>query len=476
MISIRQKINIAKGYAKQTYQKLRYSSKSYFQAADKVYLASADQFKGMEKLVESQEILQCEHFYSVIGGLGGLNILSRLNAPKTIHFFDINPHTINICHLIIKVILISDKRDDFITNMYGRVFDSNKYSFANQEEYYSLPVEADLLETLRQKVGEEDYKTYEKFYLPYIEDPMKDVYDGESIHCTRMPIFHEARANEVMTHPFIGRSELKAKGITSINSFFFGKGWLKNEERFIQVKKNLIDSKVVVSAASIFNLNPPRNSGLYASNVLDGDEKQFEELIKNFTWTLWYSRRSRYLQLEYMLHEERLLPFQQVYGKGIKDTHRSCCQLLDEQFDLNKQDFLEIIEPHITEGINYGFRFYSGQQTISVSEFIEKYFDDSSLPEIIGIHILMGGGCPIDTWKQVVTKALSYKRDVFIFEHRKECRDWPEWDVNPDDILPEKDIDKFLLSLTGSWRKFGTANKKGNSKDIRNICWILRHE
>ena len=110
---------------------------------------------------------------------------------------------------------------------------------------------------------------------------------------------------------------------------------------------------------------------------------------------------------------------------------------------------------------------------MDVRQFIDTHFLPEELPEIIGVHILMGGGCSPEIWKQVVRKAVYLKKTLFIFEHRKACRDWPEWDVDPSNILPEKAIDKYLLGLSSRWEKYGAANRRGNIRDVRNIAWIL---
>ncbi|MEO0683546.1 MAG: hypothetical protein AAFY76_00515, partial [Cyanobacteria bacterium J06649_11] len=258
------------------------------------------------------------------------------------------------------------------------------------------------------------------------------------------------------------------------NSFFFGKGWLKNEDSFRKVKENLFNADVSIQTESIFRVSPRESSGLYASNVLEGTERNFRQITQKFLWSLWYSRRSNYLQLEYVDPKHRYIPFKKVYGKNVADSHRSCCQLIDNTLNLGQQKFLEIIEPHITEEMNYGFRFYDGQIPINVNNFLQQPISQNENYNFIGIHILMGSGCPINRWKTVARKALSSNKTVFIFEHRKDCSDWPEWDVNPKDILPEKEIDEFLLSLTNNWVKFGTANRKGSISDVRNICWIRK--
>lgn len=449
----------------------------FFLALNKIYLASADQFKGMEAIVEEEEVLQCQHFYSVVGGLGGLNVLARLKEVESITFFDINPYMLLVAELMIEIIRNAEDRNTFISLIYGREFDAKRYSFANQRSYYELPIDPKWSQRLERILRPKLFERYKRFYWPYIQNPMDDSYDGVSIHCTRLLVFHEAPINGVMTYPFLDREQMRVNNISCINSFFFGKGWLRNEDRYQRVRQQMRICKIKMLVQSIFDIEPPDSSGLYASNVLDGTETEIYSLIERLSWMLWYSGRTNYLQMEYVVKSQaRLIPFEKVYGKGITDTHQSCCQLLDANFDLNATPFMEVIQPHVTEGMNYGFRFYGGQRKISVQDFMADRFSIDELPEIIGIHILMGGGCQAEVWKQVVSKAVELGKTLFVFEHRKECTDWPEWDVNPQTIIPELEIDKFLLSLDAKWSKYGTANIRGDTSDIRNICWIMRRE
>lgn len=474
-MKIRKAYRDAKKTIKNIFQKRIYNSPDYFRDPHKVYLASADQFAGMKSVCESESIPQCKHFYSVIGGLGGLSILAKMQSLETINFFDVNPFSIEVCRLIFEIIKNSDTRDDFISLIYAREFDSSKYSIENQSIFYSLPLENGLMKRLEDLLGAELYEIYEAVYKPYIINPLHDLYSGFSIHCTRLPIFHEAQPESVMVYPFNSRRSLQKNRLSCVNSFFFGKGWLKSEKEFLSVKNFLTNSEVKIFEKSIFDLDPPANSGIYASNVFDGTEAEFSATINRFEWVLWYSRPTKYLKLEYIYPPDRLIPIQKIYGKQIKNTHKTCCLLLDEIFLLKRKKFLEVIQPHSTEGMNYGFRFYQGQHPISVKKFIDPNFskDKFSFAEAIGVHILLGGGCPIEQWRSVVKKAVSADKPLFIFEHRKDCTDWPEDDVEQRNILPEKEIDAFLLSLSEGWQKYGTANKEGDVTDVRNLCWVL---
>ena len=450
----------------------------YFQDPHKVYLASADQFAGMEEICESESFPDCRHFYSVIGGLGGLNILAKLKNLESIIFFDINPFSIRVCQLIFELIKNSNNRDHFISLIYARQFDSQKFSIENQSIFYGLPISEELLKEVRIILGSDLYEIYNTVYIPYIQYPLSDLYSGFSVHCTRLPIFHDAQISDVMVYPFNSRKTLEKQKLSSVNSFFFGKGWLKNDDRFLKVKSFLLSTKVDIIEKSIFDLDPLPQSGLYSSNVFDGQEKEFERFINKFSWTLWYSQTSNYLKLDFIYPTDRIIPIIKVYGKGNKNAHYTCCLILNDILNLKTKKFLEIIQPHPSEAMKYGFRFYSGQYPISVAKFLDPDLTVKELifTDIIGVHILLGGGCSIEDWKNVVIKALKMNKTLFIFEHRKACFDWLEEDVDQGKLLPEREIDSFLLSLSTYWKKYGAANKRGDDRDIRNLCWILHKD
>ena len=342
----------------------------YFTKPDKVYLASADQFKGMEPIVEGEGVLQCRHFYSVVGGMGGLNILARLKNLDTITFFDINPHAVEIGRLVVELIKHAPDRDTFVSLIYGRLFDGVAYDVATQDQYYALPIEPEWTERVLTAVGPDLFKLYQEAYSPYIENPLVDQYEGISVHCTRLPLYHDAPIDGVMTHPFVERSALKEHRVTSVNSFFYGKGWLKDEARYQRVRQHLLSCEVSFAADSLEALNPPMHSGLYTSNIL-GAEPSAESyaairaVVEKFMWMLWYSHATNYLEMEYAFPPERLIPLERVYGAGIRDTHHTCEMVLDDCFDLNAKPFLEVIQPHATYGMEFGFRFYDGQRRVS---------------------------------------------------------------------------------------------------------------
>jgi hypothetical protein len=210
----------------------------YYTGIDKIYLASADQYAGLAFIADAPEVLQCEHFYSVIGGMGGLSILARQADLKTITFYDVNPQARYCCDIHLKLIQAADSRNEFISLVYARPFTAT-YHYENQHEFYALPLQDEFRAKAEKILGQALYPIFRQLYDPYIINPLRDIYTGITQHVTRLPVFHEADVTGVMTYPFYSRLEQRLRGMSSVNSFFMGKGWLASEQRFQQVKKHL---------------------------------------------------------------------------------------------------------------------------------------------------------------------------------------------------------------------------------------------
>ena len=447
----------------------------YFQGHDKLYLASADQYLGLANVLESNAFLQCRHFYSVTGGMGGLNVLARqIEAPSTIHWFDCNEDAQTFARFITTLIQQCPARNEFIEDLYFRPFDAFTYCSANQQDYYALPIENKFLDRLQQKVGDSLAQWHQENFMPYIVNPSEDIYSGPSVHATKIPVFHEAMLQAPMTHPFKSRDELKRKKISNINSWFFGKGWLASEDTFARVRNHLSQARVSYEIKSIFEFNPPENSGLYASNVFAPDkQKEFIDVIQRFVWTVMYTIESNYLLSDFRIRwGERIIPIKSLWGQGDPDVHMTCCQMIDNVLKIKEAPFLEVVFPHPTEKMDVGFKHYPGQKPILFSDFLKRKFPHP-LPDDILIHILLGNGCRFEDWAACVDLACEIGRRVVVFEHRRACSDWPEWDVDPDLVPDERSLDIFLLTKSARWEKHAMANNRGQIEDPRNLAWVL---
>lgn len=448
-------------------------SPDYFISPERVYLASADNYTGLEGLVESEHLLPCKHFYSVIGGMGGLNILCRLENVKTITWFDINPHMLNICSLVLKLISASATREDFISLIYCKPFSQNSFPQENINMFYKQSVSEELRVRLSNILSVQELQTYDKIYLPYTSSFQQEFVLGPCLHCTSLRVYHDAPINGVMTYPFLSREHIQKHQTTNINSFFFGKGWLRSEERFQNVKNLLASAEMRIDRKNIFELSPAEESGLYSSNILDGTENKFSKLVNDFDWMILYSKRTKFLTAEYVSGNRDMIPCEKIFSDNKRNPHNDCCLLLEDIVNISHKSFLEVIHPSGMEGMNSGFRFYTGQKKIHINNYLRNPINDRDISLVI-LHMLMGNGCTFNAWQNAVEQAINSGLTVCVFEHNPIAGDWPELEVCHWNIPSIAMIDRFLLTLANGWKKYGTLSLTGNG--IRNYCWVLRRD
>ncbi|NTV91526.1 MAG: hypothetical protein HGA22_14400, partial [Clostridiales bacterium] len=351
-------------------------------------------------------------------------------------------------------------------------FDTKCANFFNQNEFFCQPLAPELNQRLVATLTPYAMETYQWFYWPYIKALPEPLNSGPSQHCTHLlPFFESQQITDPLVFPFCGNA-------AHINTFYVGKGWLENDNTFRLVRQMLARCALEVRIGDIAELDQVEGTcpGIYTSNIYSSDEKYsgFKNFIHKFGWFIGYDDATNWEVQYYSSGREEMVPCSKVLGSEIPDPHKSCCMAIDHVIDLHANHFLEVIEPHPTEGMDYGFRFYKGQQRIAVNDFLKQPCKEN----IIAVHILLGSGVSPAEWYRVCAKATrEARKQVLIFEHRRECTDWQnreaEWDVHAENLLPHAQLDRAVFSLDYRWKKFGCANAKGQVNDVRNLFYFL---
>ena len=127
-----------------------------FQRPQDLYLASADKISSIVERVQQLSYFfkepSIDKYYSVIGGLSGLNHLLVID-PKEIVFFDINEDAIPYCNFIIELVKGCESHTDFIESYFLRKVEGS-LNENNQEDYLSKPIDEQRLETTLSKLSE----------------------------------------------------------------------------------------------------------------------------------------------------------------------------------------------------------------------------------------------------------------------------------------------------------------------------------
>ena len=432
-----------------------------------VYLASADNYLGFQLFFAKHRVRQCEHFYSVVGGMGGFNLLPHLHELQSITFFDPNIHTFKVLDLHRNLIAISDSLDDYVSNVFCRPF---QLAIHKDNAFLEQPFSQDIYDSLRERLSSENFETFAYYYRPYLTNPLVPI-EGPSYHCSRILAFFEPQfLTTQMTHAIFKRDP------RSINALFVGKGWLESDATFQAVRTRLANVPISYETKIAEDLTYRPHSGVYGSNIWNTDPSEqysgYKRFISKVDWLIAfddYKWTKDYMQVQYYRNDPK--PPAVRFGHGNGNPHATCCMALDSFASLNTESFLEVIEPHPTEGMNYGFRFYAGQRRISVEDFLQTPCSVS----ILMIHILLGAGVPYAKWIAILEKARRESKRLVIVEHRKECKDFAtrEWDVHTENLIDEASLDEAVYSISCRFTKLACANLRGDVRDPRNLIYYL---
>lgn len=442
---------------------------SYFTDPRKVYLASADQWRGLEGLCEAPSIWSCREFHAVIGGLGCLNLLSRLDDPVKVRLFDINPHQVAYGDMVLAVVSASSSRQEFISLLLQRPFDPMDVVDERLAAFYAQPRDPTLRQRLIDILGRERHGLHERYLGPHLDHLGAAISGTMTDHCLELSLVHDAPADAPMTIPGVSVHDQLAGGRISRNSFFFGRGWLRNERRFQRVRSALAGD-VALAVGDIAALKPGDEAGLYASNILEGDSPLVPELLRRFDWMAWYTPASRYLHAAYASSGRVLLSS----AGSLSDEagpHRTCERILQRELQLDRERFVEVVLPNPLEGMHTGFRFLPRQEKVTVAAFLDADFAPFPGTSCAGLHTLLGCGLPWDSFQAVVEHACRSFRSVFVLEHHPLAPDWPEPDVHAHQLPPPVLIERLLLRLRPDWKRFEQRSRAGDVHP-RNLVWV----
>lgn len=233
-----------------------------FDSLEQVYLGNNDPFFLTEEnisILNRSNSRQGGTYYSVIGGLAGLNYIQHLEPDKVV-LFDINPNAVTFARLFLAILQRSATRIEFLRNFFCRNLPED-ISLSNQKEFLSKPASIKIRKQIANDLPENLRTFYEVFFESALVNPLKvkdsDVCD-QLLPC--WPI-----------HNYVPIQYVRAP---SVNTLFWGHGWLEDEESFRHTKRLLVDAKAIHS--NLVKLHPYDASAIYVSNV--------DTFIPDITW------------------------------------------------------------------------------------------------------------------------------------------------------------------------------------------------
>lgn len=257
-----------------------------------------------------------------VQGLIGLNYLLVME-PTYIHFFDENIQSIEYMKLILEFINISRSHEDFISRIFSRsvpkfretgdpflpfsqmqdqLKESRKYlkvitetlNEFTQWAYLDRAHEPIILDNTLSKLSPENQKRFDAFLRPYLPGTVL----MEEYQCRRLlPCW---AINEIV--PYSESSTLAENNYGELepntNTFYFGHGWLRNEQTFKEVQKNLKNAQIDFFQLNLFTddlsemIDFSNNSAIYASFLDSNQTPLWQHQLKHLKDALKKSRGS----------------------------------------------------------------------------------------------------------------------------------------------------------------------------------------
>ena len=409
-----------------------------FERSQDLYLASADKINFiLEKSSKIQNLFKDPHvdtYYSVIGGLSGLNHLSVL-CPKKIVFFDINDAAITYCNFIVEFIKSCNSPKDFISSFFARDIDSflEFYDFKNLNErnqfrFLQDDIDEDILANTLNKLSLKSQHIYNDYILPLVKGDIPQ----DARNCRRLlPCWHPDLTVPVGVGDLYGANEFGALTINT-NTFFYGHGWLSSQESYEKVCNNLSRATVEVKKINFleenFHFEKDEIFVFHISNIDDWFPKETQSVLQNLHQIV----QSNKAQFGIVSTLRNFFSFS-------KNPHVSAFDAVNEFVD-----FPLVEVAHIKP---WGFHEYE-RENLLVDEFLSK--DMSNKNNCIIIHILYGEGVEKTKVRDVIEKAMQNYKKILILEHNKRSIDFGEENINfitwqelekvTDDLIAKNDI------------------------------------
>ena len=141
-------------------------------------------------------------FASVVGGLTGLNFLSRLQRPQSVVLFDINPWMVEYAAFIVELARMSPTRSEWLGRLFSRnathfmeTHGTTRFSNALEDAFYGLPVDAELAASTTQQLSAPSKCVFRWFTEHVAPNPMPKAPPKTRRVCERLRLSDQPRSD-----------------------------------------------------------------------------------------------------------------------------------------------------------------------------------------------------------------------------------------------------------------------------------------
>lgn len=384
-------------------------------------------------------------YASVIGSMAGLNGLASVTPQVSVLFFDVNPWMVEYGRMIAELIKTTPSREGFMSAMYGRQMGPYLKDEYNSRNPLDDLHDEKLVERTQAGLPQEvrcAYAWLQRDHMVKADSSQP----RRHRNCEKLLIFRNPKLSPYLNPHRRGPYDPAAASYkTNECAFYYGHGWLKNDESYMAVRRALMAAKlhfVVGSFETAFLDNPDfhdKSAVMYLSNIpyfLKGKLLQSKMGVLSGSIakvTVVSIKPNRKRRKPRGIHHEREVLVKSFFNQcpnrdGSKNaprhgkTHEYAwlaieAVLRDQMAGGLRSD--KVLE--VARRVPWGFyEIGSARTNVAVKDYLAGTFDQ---PTVI-LHILVGEGEPRPVFAKALAKALATAERVLVMEHHNASVDW----------------------------------------------------
>jgi hypothetical protein len=404
----------------------------------RVFLASREDMFHVNRLLDALPRAEEAAYIGIVGGLGTFNFIEAL-APRQILLIDMNRDQVEYGRCVLELIRHSPSRREFVEAFFSRRFLDDEKEFLRQQG------DIELFEKTAAAVNQPD--VFRKYFRSVRDAAGRDglMIPGNDL-CRRLKLYGPERGTPV-----------------GFNYLFFGQGWLRSNESYLNLRRILADARLELRRVSLGRLKPDLKANtiyFHGTNVVDSCPREYRSFIAEM-----HRRQAArtasfyYFSTYYGLNTTR---FRAAEPMGT-DIHSDCARKVAAY--TRGKEVLEVIPGEHYFGRELEARRFEVVHARDLAGVRRTY-------EVVVSHLLYGSGLlglKKKEFEGLLDRMRTLAPELVIVEHNRMSQDFqggPRFDVGE------------VAGLAGRNYRVGWDMQvdfsRGNRDDVRNIILDVR--
>jgi hypothetical protein len=394
----------------------------------------------VNRLLDALPRVENAAYIGIVGGLGTLNFIEAL-APRQIFLVDVNREQVEYGRCVLELIRHSPSRQEFVEAFFSRRFRDD------EEEFLGQPGDLELFEKTAAALTRPD--AFRKYFQAVRDGAGRGglLIRGNDC-CRRLKLYGPGRGTPL-----------------GFNYLFFGQGWLRSDESYLNLRRILAGARLELRHASIGRLRPDLTAAcvyFHGSNMVDSCPGEYRRFIAEMHRRLAPRTATfHYFSTYYGLNTTHL----RAAAPMGADIHTDCARKVAAH--TRGKDVLEVIPGVHCFGREMEARRYEVVHARDLSRIHRDY-------DVVVSHLLYGSGLlglKKKEFEGLLDRMRTLAPELVIVEHNRRSLDFPRG--------PRFDVGELSCLAGGDYRvgwEMQVDFSRGNQDDVRNIILDVRRE